>query len=261
MFVFAAGACVGSFLNVVALRYHTGRSVMGRSACFSCGRMLGVLDLVPVLSFLVSGGHCRYCGSSVSLQYPFVEAGTGLLFLALYLFGFPLAHGLYLAAGLSLLMVIIVYDLKHKIIPDLFVYAFAVLAALSFFFNFETLRFVPPAPGHVLAGPLFFAPFFLLWLVSRGRWLGLGDGKLAWGIGWLLGLSQGAAALLLSVWIGAAASVALLVGQRALSRSGARLTMKSEVPFAPFLILGLLIALFFNVDFSDILSFFAPPQP
>ena len=249
IFVFAAGACVGSFLNVVALRYNTGRSLAGRSGCFSCGHTLGFFDLIPILSFFFSAGRCRYCGSGVSLQYPLVEALVGLLFLGLYLKGFSLSSAVYLGVVFSLLTVILIYDIRHKIIPNPFVYAFITFSALPLFFNFETLVFSLPPLWHLLAGPILFAPFFFLWFISKGRWLGLGDGKLAWGIGWLLGLSSGSAALLIAVWAGAVGSIAVLIGQSWLSRGGKRLTMKSEVPFAPFLILGFLVALFLHVDF------------
>jgi len=256
IFSFLLGTIVGSFLNVVALRYNTGLGIQGRSRCFSCNHKLGFFDLVPILSFVASFGRCRYCGSRISFQYPIIEAATGTLFLlTVYSFGFSL-HTLYLLPALSLLLVILVYDLKHKIIPNGLVYALIAYSTLPLVFSFETHALNLPSLWHLLAGPILFAPFFFLWFVSRGRWLGLGDGKLAWSFGWLLGLSKGAAAVLLGVWIGAACSLLILAAQKWLFREGSQLTMKSEVPFAPFLILGFLIALFTHVDFFILTSFF-----
>ena len=256
VFIFSFGAIIGSFLNVVILRHNTGRSTLGRSGCFSCGVTLQAQDLVPIFSFLVSLGHCRHCKSKISLQYPLVEAGMGMLFLLLYL-TFPPFSALYYALILSLLMLILVYDFRHKIIPDTFVYWFIGVSLLSLFVDFETLTFISPSLERILAGPALLAPFFLLWFISRGRWIGLGDGKLAWGIGWFLGLSKGTAALLLGVWMGALTALLLLVGQFLLSRKGKELTMKSEIPFAPFIILGVVVALFCNIDVPQILSFFS----
>ena len=254
IFVFAAGACVGSFLNVVALRYNTGRSLAGRSGCFSCGHTLGFFDLIPILSFFFSAGRCRYCGSGVSLQYPLVEALVGLLFLGLYLKGFSLSSAVYLGVVFSLLTVILIYDIRHKIIPNPFVYAFITFSALPLFFNFETLVFSLPPLWHLLAGPILFAPFFFLWFISKGQWLGLGDGKLAWGIGWLLGLSSGGVALLIAVWAGAGVGMLFFIGQHLLSRGEKRLTMKSEVPFAPFMIFGALAVLFSGIDYPMLIQ-------
>ncbi len=246
---FVFGAIVGSFLNVVALRYNTGRTLGGRSSCFSCGRSLTALDLVPLFSFLALAGKCRSCGSKISWQYPLVEAGTALLFLGVYLTGFALAYQIYLLPLLSLLAVILIYDLRHKIIPDALVYLFGALSLVSLFIDFPAQSLAYPTLQALMAGPLLAFPFAFLWLVSRGRWIGLGDAKLALGMGWLLGLAKGATAVLFAVWIGAAVSIALLLAQKWLFRGTNRLTMKSEIPFAPFLILGLLIVLFFNSNF------------
>src|SRR3989344_367611 len=81
---FIFGSIVGSFLNVIILRLGTGMAPTGRSQCFSCGKQLGALDLVPIFSFLVLRGRCRYCGTRISIQYPIVEILSGLVFLLIY---------------------------------------------------------------------------------------------------------------------------------------------------------------------------------
>jgi prepilin signal peptidase PulO-like enzyme (type II secretory pathway) len=91
-----------------------------------------------------------------------------------------------------------------------------------------------------LAGIIFFSFFGLVWLVSRGNWMGLGDAKLALGIGWLLGLSKGILALLFSFWTGALVGIFLLFFFKK------EYNMKSRIPFGPFLILGAIIAFFFG---------------
>jgi prepilin signal peptidase PulO-like enzyme (type II secretory pathway) len=107
-----------------------------------------------------------------------------------------------------------------------------------------------------LAGPLLALPFALVWYFSKGEWMGLGDAKLALGIGWFLGLAGGISALCIGFWAGAVISVGLLLIQRHMKkRNRNRLSLKSEVPFAPFLIIGLLVVYFFPMDIFYISTF------
>ena len=229
------GAILGSFLNALLFRYNTGRSVLrGRSQCMHCAHALGTLDLVPIISYLALRGRCRYCGCRLSVQYPLVEATGVALGVLVYLqHPEPAAFVLWLAAAMTLLF-IFVYDLRHKIIPWS---ASGVLAALALIqiFNFQFSIF------NLAAGPLLALPLFLISVVSGGRWMGWGDSALELGLGWLLGITAGLTALVLAFWIGAAVGIALTVARRGY-------TMKSEVPFAPFLIAGAALALFLDVD-------------
>lgn len=239
MFIFAVavfGAILGSFLNVLLYRYNTGRSAMrGRSMCMHCGQKLGAGDLIPLLSYLYLRGACRYCHSHISFQYPAVEAAAAALSVLVYLqHPEPAQYALGLAVWLTLLF-IVVYDLRHQIIPWS---ASGLLSALVllhvFIFQFSV--------SNLWAGPALAAPLLLLSLVSRGRWMGWGDGPLELCLGWLLGFTAGLTALFIAFWVGAVVGIALSV----LSKS---YTMKSEVPFAPFLILGAVCAYFLHVDF------------
>lgn len=285
--VFILGLLVGSFLNVVALRYNTGRLRQalfggGRSHCFSCDKTLAWYELVPVVSFLAQGGRCRGCKSRLSWQYPLVELLTGCLFVIAFLHEAVGAHsfGLLLALViLSLLVVIGVYDLRHKIIPDALAYALAAIALL-----YSVTRLLPVSPDggfaafaaildfHALsqaifwlliAGPALFLPFYALWKVSGGRWIGLGDGKLALGMGWFLGFSGGVSAVVLAFWLGALVAVGILVIQRCGPHLcqflglniATRWHMKSEIPFAPFLIVGTVIVYATGILPTDIVLF------
>jgi prepilin signal peptidase PulO-like enzyme (type II secretory pathway) len=250
---FAFGTIVGSFLNVVVLRYNTGVSVRGRSMCVACRHTLHWYELFPIASFLIQQGRCRVCKSRISIQYPLIEFVTGIIFLATF---FTLFSGqftinflfsiFYSLLVLSLLISISVYDIHHKIIPDGLVYAFITLSLVTLFLDFKTPYFRIPTSSEFLAGPILMLPFFLLWFLSRGKWMGLGDAKLALGIGWFLGMFNGISAIMWGFWLGALYSLgilalkALLRGSRStrLSLQLRRFTIKSEVPFAPFLILG-----------------------
>ncbi len=246
---FTLGLIIGSFLNVVILRLNTARSLGGRSACMSCQRNLEWYELVPFVSFIALRGRCRSCKTKISIQYPLVELLAGALFALLYLrfsslggpalggqvfFSFLLPYAYY-ALGFCLLLVIAVYDLRHKIIPDRLVAGFGVLSLAGLFV------FVP-APGNTIFAGIFLAlPFLCLWLLSRGAWIGLGDAKLVLGIGWFLGFAEALSAIMLAFWSGALIGVALIVYQRK------SIGLKTEIPFAPFLVLGAFLAFIFSL--------------
>lgn len=246
---FAFGAVIGSFLNVLSLRWNTGLGFGGRSMCMSCGTTLSWYELVPVLSYAVQRGRCLSCKSRISAQYPLVEAATGVIFaLVVWRFGgldalSILQTALYLAAS-SILVAIAAYDMKHKIIPDGLVYAFDVVALACAFVGGASLVHVPHL-WTLAAGPLLAAPFALLWLASKGRWIGLGDAKLVLGIGWLLGLNGGANALILAFWSGAAVGVIWMLATRG------RWQRRMEIPFGPFLILGAFFVLLSGAVVTD----------
>lgn len=259
------GALIGSFLNVVILRFNTGKGINGRSGCFTCGKTLHWYELVPIVSYLVQQGKCRGCKSSVSIQYILVEFFTGLLFALISArVLFPLVDtysavtiiNLIIAlTAVSVLVVIFVYDLRHKIIPDIFSYGFAFLALARLVLYYQSYIFAYPGILDLLAGPIVALPFALIWYFSKGAWMGFGDAKLALGIGWFLGLVGAVSALCLAFWVGAVVSVGLLVVQKYLPGSKRSLLFTSEVPFAPFLIIGLLIVYFFPLDIFYLKTF------
>lgn len=255
--VFIFGTIFGSFLNVVIYRYNSGTSPLtGRSHCFSCGRILSWDELIPIASFLVSKGRCAECGVRLSWQYPIIETLTGLVFVAVFLLDKSVSETTLLLVIFSTLIVIAVYDLRHQIIPDGLAALFAMLGLANFFLSVDISRALHfPYVWTLIAGPMLFFPFWALWFVSRGRWLGLGDGKLAWGIGWFLGAALGGSAVILAFWIGATLALVIMGIQKIslLSRyfANRKFSMQSEIPFGPFLILATIIVYFTKVNFFD----------
>ncbi len=252
IFFFIFGLIVGSFLNVVIIRHNTNRSLGGRSGCMVCQKKLGWYELIPVFSFLFLKGRCKGCQTKISIQYPLVELTTGIIFSLLFVkfqnlfqinpFSFYLTFIFY-AVAFSLLLMIAVYDLRHKIISDKLILIFSILTFLGLFsFSMHGFYIHLPMLWQFLAGILLALPFALLWLVSRGAWMGLGDAKLALGLGWLLGLAQGLSGLVLAFWTGALVGIVLLIFSK-------KYSMKTEIPFAPFLVLGAIIAFFFGLNF------------
>lgn len=252
-FFFIFGAIIGSFLNVVSLRINTGKSmIISRSACFSCGKELSWFELIPIFSFLFQKGKCRKCLSKISPQYILVEAIMGFIFIAVAHMYIGLGSWstmiilqiIFILAIFSILMVITIYDLRHMIIPDLLSYLFSFLSLIyGALFHVGGLSWF-------IAGPALALPFALIWLVSKGKWMGLGDAKLALGIGWFLGLTGGFTAIMYAFWIGALISVLMMLINRGTKHG---LSMKSEVPFAPFLIIGLTVVFFTQFDLVKLL--------
>lgn len=268
LYFFILGIIIGSFLNVVIYRYNTGKGIGGRSFCMSCGKKLSWYELIPLFSYLIQLCRCRNCKSKISFQYPFVEFTTGILFvlvclkygISFYGFSWWFLYGLI---QVSILMVIFIYDFKHKIIPNGFVYVFILLAFLQLLisnfiliksFNFINLDF--------WSGPLMALPIFILWIMpivikrlgfklEKDEWMGFGDVKLALGIGWFLGFAGSVYAFLIAFWSGAVIGL-IMIGISRLDYVHKKVKIDSEIPFGPFLIFGLL-AVWFSQDYIDLL--------
>lgn len=239
--VFVFGLAIGSFLNVLIYRLEKGESALrGRSYCDHCKHALAWYDLIPLLSYVLLRGQCRYCRQKISLQYPLVELATGLLFFALLhtLVELRFLYVSYLWAIGAILLAVFVYDLKHFLIPDILVYSATGLAALWKIFEFLEVGTFMPLIASLLAGLAAAAFFFSVYLISRGTWMGFGDAKLAFLLGLFLGWPLILVALFAAFCLGAIVGLILI----AFKKKG----LKSEVPFAPFLIVGTAVAFFFG---------------
>lgn len=258
---FGFGAIIGSFLNVVIYRLHTGRSLAGRSHCLSCGNALRWYELIPIVSYLGLLGRCNHCGARFTPRYLGVELLTAVLFALVALNFFDMVEMLILFVIMAVLVVIFVYDLRHLIIPDELVVLLLGLVLVRSSYHVHTGQLVlGDIVVHLSAAFGVAAFFWALWFYSRGRWIGFGDVKLVVPLGLLVGGSAVFSMVVLSFWIGAVISVLLLWvgrctyrGKPVLSFLSGTLTMKSAVPFAPFLIVGCLVVLLWQVD---VLSFF-----
>jgi len=259
LIVFVFGLIVGSFLNCVIYRLKTGGSFLkGRSFCPYCKHELSWQDLIPIFSFLILKGECRYCGEKISIQYPAVETATGLLFLLIFnpstkdfllcsaehsrsleCFGFQFLTPLYYFIISCFLIIVFVYDLKHFIIPDRVIYLAIIITFLYNIFHslfiIHNSKFLIQSLSSAFGAALF---FLLIVLVSRGRWMGVGDIKLAFLMGLFLGWPNILVALFLAFFIGAVIGIILMVLKKK--------NLKSEIPFGPFLVTGTFLALFWG---------------
>ena len=259
-FVFLFGLVVGSFLNCVIYRLALPNfslknlgGLKNRSYCPHCKKTLSWQDLIPVLSFLILRGRCRHCRQKISWQYPLVEIATGLLFLLIFNFQFSIFNEFSIFNFLKLiyywtiacfLIVVFVYDLKHYIIPDQIVYPAILVSGIWYFISgifdiytkYEILNTIYSAFGAALF-------FLLIVLISRGKWMGVGDVKLAFLMGLILGFPNILVAIFSAFFIGAIIGIGLMLAGRK--------TMKSEIPFGPFLVTGTMSAIFFGESLTD----------
>lgn len=238
--IFIFGLIIGSFLNCVIYRLETKENFLkGRSFCVHCKHLLSWQDLIPIFSFLFLKGKCRYCNQKISLQYPLVEIITGLLFLLIFnhfLISFDFYNLFFYLIISCFLIIIFVFDLKHYIIPDSVIFSII-------FITFLYQLFKTGLDLKILLNP-FFSGFFaglfflIIILISQGKWMGMGDFKLVIFMGLFLGYPKILFALFSSFLIGAIiGTILIILGKK---------TMKSEIPFGPFLITGTFLALFFG---------------
>jgi leader peptidase (prepilin peptidase)/N-methyltransferase len=227
--VFAPSLALGSFLNVVAARLPLGRSIVKpRSACMHCGSEIRSRDNIPLVSYLLLRGRCRDCGVAIGWRYPAVELAVAVLAAASALkFGFTL-HALAAAIFCFALVTISATDIERRVVPNM-----VVLPAAAIVLVLQLVR--DPSIEWPVAG-LGAALFLFVAALAYPRGMGMGDVKLA---------------LLLGVGVGWAVPVALFAGMIfalvpslvLLARHGAA-ARKMAIPFAPFLALGGLLALF-----------------
>lgn len=252
IFLFFIGAVIGSFINVLITRSIEGEDwIRGRSRCDSCKKEIAWYDNIPLLSYAILNGKCRYCRKPISIQHPAIEMLTGLLFVWWYAIGFAffkLAQAPYsiiqplfwLVVGI-LLLIIFLTDWLYQIIPDWANTCLAILALVYRFYLSVTgaMRWedfwLAIVMGLALSG--FLAGLYFL---TKGRGMGLGDVKFAMGMGLLLGWPRGLIALFIAFILGALVGVIMiLLGWK---------KMKERIAFGPFLVLGTAVSLVWGAN-------------
>jgi leader peptidase (prepilin peptidase)/N-methyltransferase len=236
---FIGGMITGSFVGVIAHRVPRGLSIVGpRSECPSCGTQIAAYDNVPVISWVLLGGHCRSCGDRIPARYPLIETAVGVAFAAtaLVLHGDPgaLALGLVFVA---LLAAVTLTDLERRVIPNAILLAgsaigLAIVAATD-----------PSSLPERLAAAVGAGGFLLLFALVYPRGMGMGDVKLAAMMGLFLGASI-VPALFVGIALGA------LVGFVLMLRYGPE-ARKHAIPFGPFLAIGGVVGLLAGSQLID----------
>lgn len=247
VFVFVLGICIGSFLNVCIYRIPEGISIAKpRSRCGYCHTDLKPYDMIPVLSYFLLGGKCRFCKTSFSMRYALIELLTGLLYIACFLkFGYT-GTTFILFFFIALMIVVFFIDLDHMIIPNQLVLtgllAGAMVTLYQFFFSYtvyESPSYLEAFLGMMIGGGITFAIAEISALFYGGSaGLGLGDVKIFLVIGLFLGWKLTLLALWLSFIFGGLIGIVLLVVLKK--------DRKMAIPFGPFIVLGTLVSLFFG---------------
>lgn len=265
-FLLVIGLCLGSFVNALVWRLYKQTRVsktnkinnkrqysilFGRSMCPSCRHELAPRDLVPVFSWLWLRGKCRYCHQSISWQYPVVELLVALLFVLSYVC-WPLGFGAMGVFSFVLWLIFLtafaalgVYDLRWFILPDRIIYPLIGLALVEMI-----VRATIFSGGWQLVITAFWGVFFLaglfclLYVLSKGAWIGFGDVKLAIMLGLLVGGPLMALFLIfLASVFGSIVAIPLLIDGRAKATT--------QIPFGPFLLVSTIIIVLSGTSFSN----------
>ncbi|MCT4595183.1 MAG: prepilin peptidase [Anaeromicrobium sp.] len=230
------GLLIGSFLNVCIYRIPKEESIAyPPSHCPKCNNQLKPLDLVPLFSYLLNKGKCRYCRETISLQYPIVEFLNGIIYLLLY-FKFGL-NILFVKYGVlaSLLIVISFIDYELKIIPDeCNLFGIIISGAFIIFHNFNYTGLKESLLGLLLGGGI-----FLIIAILTGA-MGGGDIKLMGVLGFAFGWKLILLITLLSFVIGAIVSIILLLLKLK--------NRKDAIAFGPFISVATLITIFYGTE-------------
>src|SRR3989344_1905698 len=282
VFGFVLGTVLGSLLKVLADRGLSGKSFFGRSCCLDCQKKLLWYDLVPLVSYILLKGRCRYCRKKIGWEYPAVEIISGILIgylfflsystlpelsdpLKLILFSLELVFKIFF---ITVLLSLFLTDYKKMLIPDRIILPSIIISAIfifvinlykvaylyiylqshpigkyllppySSYFQDRVLSNIQDLFTHIGAGLGLGTFFLLLILLTKGKGMGGGDVKLGMFMGIALGPINTIIATTLAFFTGAIFSIFLILVKKG--------SLKSVVPFGPFLVIGSLVALFWG---------------
>ena len=236
---FIMGAVLGSFFNVCIYRIPNKQSIVNPpSHCYNCNNRLKSLDLVPILSWTLLRGKCRYCGQKISPRYALVELLTGILFVLVYrVYGYNTIT-LYYLLLVSLLLIITFIDLDHYIIPDELIIFGSIFNIIG-----KGISIKDSLLGGLICGGGMLALIYLIELIIKKDVMGGGDIKLFGMVGLFLGIKLGLLTILLSVYVGAIYGVATIIYSKIKKKE-----FNSMIPYGPFISVGALISILYGTN-------------
>jgi leader peptidase (prepilin peptidase)/N-methyltransferase len=246
---FIMGSVIGSFLNVVIDRVpHKKSLVKGRSHCDFCHKKLVWFELIPIISYIFLHGKCRHCKKTIPLRVLIVELLTGFGYLCIlswaFVTGLSVISLFLFLLTFSVCIAIFFIDIEHRIIPDTLLIVLGIIGVVTVIFSpLDTLAL------RIVIALLSFLVFFGLFYVTSGRGMGFGDVKFALAIGFLLGFPGALVAFYTAFLTGAVISLILVIGGRKKFKTG-------TIPFGPFLVIGILVAMFFSAQILQYVSLF-----
>jgi leader peptidase (prepilin peptidase)/N-methyltransferase len=238
VFSFIFGLCIGSFLNVCIYRLPAAKSISHpRSSCPACGELIRFYDNIPVFSYVILRGRCRFCKEPISLRYPVVEILCGLFALiALIKYGLTLEALIYFVF-IAALLVITFIDIDHQIIPDVI-----TLPGIPIFFiasfALPDIRYTESLLGILIGGGSLLLVAWTYNLITKKEGMGGGDIKLLAMIGAVIGWKG----VLFTIFV--ASAVGTISGMLVMLKTGKG--RKLAIPFGPFLAIGGIAYIFFG---------------
>ncbi|OQY01965.1 MAG: prepilin peptidase [Desulfobacteraceae bacterium 4572_130] len=239
--IFILGACIGSFLNVCIYRIPRNQSIISpRSSCPFCKKTIPIYFNIPLISFLILKGKCKYCLKPISLVYPSIETLTGFFALILFMkFGFTL-ETLFWFVFICVLLVISFIDMATQTIPDIISLPCIIIFSLSCFFIPE-ISFKDTLAGIFIGGGILYFTALLYYLIRKEHGMGGGDIKLIA----MIGAATGFKGVLFTIFTGSVFGTFL--GIIIIFKKNEDIKLK--IPFAPFLSAGVITYIFFGKQF------------
>ena len=241
---FIIGTCMGSFYTVVGERLPKGKNwTTSNSYCDNCKHRLSLLDMIPIISFIFLKGRCRYCHKKIDSLSTFMELFTGILYATAY-YSFGLSYELLIALGIiTLLIIVIVSDIKYLIIPDEL-----LIVSILYFLIISFIGYgLVPTVKSLLSGIFLFSLMFVVMLLGnyflKKESLGGGDVKMMFIFGFLLGPLVGTFSIFIASFLALPISYILLKKQK-----------ESIIPFGQFLLISLTLLYFTHIDTNTILN-------
>ncbi|WP_035242014.1 prepilin peptidase [Desulfobacter vibrioformis] len=235
---FIFGTCIGSFLNVVIYRMPEGQSIVSPpSHCPACNHPIAFYFNLPIISFLILKGKCKFCKAPISIRYPLVELLTGVLALGLFFkFGLTPAALFYFTFG-AVLIAISFIDLDYQIIPDKLSLPGIIIFSTSCVFV-PQMRFVSVIWGILAGGGVLYLVAFSYYYLRKRQGMGGGDIKLLA----MIGAATGVKGVLFTLFTGSVFGT--LGGVAAMALAGKSEKRQAKIPFGPFLSLGAMLYVF-----------------
>lgn len=226
------GILIGSFLNVCIYRIPKGENITTtRSHCLSCGNVIKWYDLIPVLSYILLRGRCRFCKAKLSVQYPVIELLNGVLYcIVFYVLGMSVQSVLIMLLT-SALIVIAVIDWRTYEIPfglNVFITALGIAAVVNKLVNRDFTGIIDNLIGAVSVSGF----LLILFLVTKGRGIGGGDIKLMAAAGLLIGVKNVILAFIIGCVLGSVIHVIRMKVSKA----------DHVLAFGPYLAVGIFAA-------------------
>jgi len=248
--IFLFGVSLGSFANVCIYRLPRDKQIIsGRSYCPRCKKKIKWYDNLPLISYIFLNAKCRNCDKSISVRYLIVELITGISFLLIFLSFKNLYTIVFLSTLMLILIMIFFIDLENFIIPDSLNFLIMGLALVKNFIPSFNTSLIHDINQSLIGGII---GYFSIWVIiflyktlKKIDGMGLGDAKLMAGIGLLFGWQSIPLVLFLSSILGLFFVIPSLLKKQK--------TMKSEIPFGPFIIIAMLIYFVFGDFFYGLI--------